>query len=406
MRTSSLGSFSLVAAQNFERVISSIRKNGEIDWAEVRNQFDIIHWDKLHFNSGSAGVMPKPVLDYTMDLMKSMNSMAPYEAWSGWSGIRRDILKRISSMVSVTPEELTLVRNTTEALNIIISGLELKKGDQIIAANHDYPYALNAVQNRAKRENLELVYVDTILPRDSQELVKAYTEKISPRTRVILATHISHREGHIFPVRELSEAISGSDIRIVVDGAHSFAHIPVDLTAMGCHYYASSLHKWLNAPHGNGLLYIKKEYQRELAGLFSSPVDHSGDISKYEHLGTRGFYQEIGISAALDFHERIGMQNKYNRLMELKNYWTGELRRNGKIRFHTNLDNQYSGAIASVSVEGKPAGAVLKSLNEDYNIHAKTVGSSWGSAVRITPNLFTDFSDLDKLIEAIERIAS
>lgn len=405
LKNTSLGAFYLPILEKFHSKLRSSHSDEGIDWEIIRSQFSIIHWDKINFNSGSAGVMPIPVQDHLIDLMKMMNSMAPYEAWSSWQEVREDSLFRLSQLLNAGQDEIRIVRNTTEALNNIIYSLKLNRGDEIIAARHDYPYALNALENRMLRDGIIIKYVDVLLPAETRTVIEAYKSLVSSKTKAILVTHISHREGHIFPIKELAEITNIKDIRLLVDGAHSFAHIPVNLKDLGCDFYATSLHKWLNAPHGNGLLYIRKEQTSELHSFPSSPLDQKGDIKMYDHLGTRAFYDEIGISASLDFNNHIGLDLKYDRLMELKAYWTAAVKKNPKVQFHTLLEKQYSGAIVTFSIEGVAADQVLRKLSDDHNIHAKTVSAAWGSGIRITPNIYTNTSELDRLINGINHIS-
>jgi len=384
--------------------MSTISNEGRIDWDGVRNQFPVVNWEKLHFNSGSAGVMPTVVSDHLKSLTDVMNHMAPYEAWASWQESMGNTRSRLAQMIHVETEELQFVRNTTEALNIIIYGLRLTSSDEVILGEHDYPYAINAWKNREARDNVKLKLIKYQLPETDDAIVEAYAMAITPRTKVMHVTYMTHRQGHIMPVRRLVELAQQHDIQVVVDGAHTLAHIPLDLSALECDYYATSLHKWLNAPHGTGLLYINKN---RIADLMPHPSSNQPDdtIFKYAHLGTRAYQQEVGISAALDFHDLIGSEQKYNRLQELKHYWTGQLLDNARMKWHTDLSDDKSCAVATIGIEGKSTSQVLKSLDQDYNIHAKSVGGSWGSGVRISPNIFTNFQDLDHLVKAINEIS-
>jgi selenocysteine lyase/cysteine desulfurase len=375
-----------------------------VDWEEVRNQFPIVKWDKLHLNSGSAGVMPTVVSNHLKELTDVMNQMAPYEAWGSWQDSMQNTRSRLAQMINVHTEEIQLVRNTTEALNIIIYGLRLAPSDEVLLCEHDYPYAINAWKNRESRDNLKLQILKFQLPDADDQILAAYAAAITSRTKVMHVTYMTHRQGQIMPVAKLVQLAKEHDIQVVVDGAHTLAHIPLDISVLGCDYYATSLHKWLNAPHGTGLLYVKEE---RVADLMPHPSSNQPDdtIQKYAHLGTRAYQQEVGISTALDFHGLIGQDRKYNRLQELKHYWTGQLLDNSRIKWHTDLSDDKSCAVATIGIKGMPTSSILKSLDQDHNIHAKSVGGSWGSGVRISPNIFTNFKDLDYLVSAITEIS-
>ena len=138
----------------------SIIGTSGVNWDEVRNLFPVSKWDKIHFNSGSAGVMPLPVQDHLIDLIKYMNQRAPYEAWNDWQVIKKENLTRLAHMLNTTAEEIQVVRNTTEALNMIIYGLPLEADDEVIVAEHDYPFALNAYENRATKDKIKIKFED------------------------------------------------------------------------------------------------------------------------------------------------------------------------------------------------------------------------------------------------------
>lgn len=376
-----------------------------VDWDSVRAQFPIIHWDHIYCNSGSAGVMPSPVLEYVLDLVRQMNSIPPYEAWKHWTATRNKNLSRLAAMLNVHTTEVQLVRNTTEALNMIIYGLPLKAGDHILYSKHDYPFAKNAWQNRASRDGIELIAVDFKLPDSDESILAAYQRAMTPQVKIIHCTHITHAQGHIMPIAALARLAHQNGAEVVVDGAHSVGQIPVDLAMINCDYFATSLHKWLNAPHGTGLLFVKEPL---IGNLYNHPSSYSetfDKIDKFEQVGTRAFQQEIGVSAALDFHEQLGSRAKYERLQVLKTYWTSKLQDLENVIFYTDFNQENSAAIVTFRIKNQPIRNCLKQLSETYRIHAKSVGGDWGGGIRISVNIFTSFDDLDQLVAAIRTMA-
>ena len=383
--------------------MSSCMANGYVDWEEVRKQFPIVQWEKLQFNSGSAGVMPAIVSDYLISLTKTINAMAPYEAWSSWQESMEETKRRLAKLINVDREELQFVRNTTEALNMIIYGLNLAPNDEVILCEHDYPYAINAWKNRASRDRIKLKLIEFELPNSDEAIINIYSKAITPLTKILHVTYMTHRQGHIMPVDKLVKLAQKHNIQVVIDGAHTLGQIAVDISKLGCDYYATSLHKWLNAPHGTGLLFVKNERITELMPHPSSNLNDE-TIVKYAHLGTRAYQQEVGIAAALDFHELLGSHRKYSRLQELKHYWTGYLKQNERIKWHTDLSDDKSCSVATISINGMSSSKATKILDQKYDIHAKSVGGSWGSGIRISPNIFTNFQELDQLVFAINEI--
>ena len=405
LKTSTVSGIGALWAQRLTTISRDVHlADNKIDWNAVRDLFPITNWDQIHFNSGSAGVMPIPVEDQFIALTKVMNRMAPYEAWGQWQDAHKVIMSRLGSLVSCSAEDLMLVRNTTEGLNMISTGLQLEKGDEIILAKHDYPYAENTWSNRSTRNELIIKRPNIQLPASEDEIINAYKKCISSKTRVMHITHITHREGHILPVKKLVALARKNGIIAVIDGAHVVGQIPLDIQDINPHFYTSSLHKWLNVPHGNGLLYVNPEATSRLIGYPSSNKSDLDNIKQFSHLGTRSFQLEIGIGAALDFHDMIGAQQKYERLQYLKHYWTSQLKNHPAITWYSNLSDTTSCSVVTIGLDGQSAGQVKSRLKREYNIHSKSVGIGKKGGVRISPNIFTNEEELDQLVQALKII--
>ena len=396
---------SLMWSSELYQMSHSIGHSGNVDWSYIRSLFPITQWEKIQFNSGSAGVMPTPVFDYLTGLMTKMNAMAPYVAWGEWQDIKAENLKRIARLIHVRPSQIAIVRNTTEALNMIIYGIRFSPGDEIVAANHDYPHALSALTNRAKRDRLKVNMVDMTLPASDDEVLEKYARAITKKTRLVLATYMTHREGHILPVRQLAQLAHDHDAELIVDAAHAIGQFEHNLSDLGADFYATSLHKWLNTPHGTGLIYARDEHLSALYPYPSSANDVQDDIVQFEYLGTRPFAHEIGVSASLDFHDMLDPQVKQKRLHELKLYWAEKVQQMPKVHLRTDLDPGKSCAVATFYIDGKGAGEILNLLDKDFDIHAKSVGGSPHSGIRISTNVFTGYDELDKLVTAIDTIS-
>jgi selenocysteine lyase/cysteine desulfurase len=190
-----------------------------------------------------------------------------------------------------------------------------------------------------------------------------------------------------------------------VDGAHSFAHVDFSVPDLGADYFATSLHKWLYAPIGSGLLYVKKDKIKNLYPLFATEQPLKDDIRKFEQLGTRPFFIEQAIGKAVEFHEMIGAERKEKRLHYLKNYWMEKVSQFPKVKIHTSLDPKWGGAIGIVSVQGKKSGDLDNYLFSQYKIHTTTIEWENIRGVRITPNVYTTLKNLDTLVQGIREFA-
>jgi selenocysteine lyase/cysteine desulfurase len=240
---------------------------------------------------------------------------------------------------------------------------------------------------------------------DENYLIKQYVKAFTPKTKLVHLTHIINWNGQILPVRQIADEAHKLGIEVIVDGAHSFAHFDFKIPDLDCDYFATSLHKWLYAPIGSGMMYVKKEKIRPLYPLFATDDPFKDDIRKFESLGTRPFFIEQAIGEALSYHEMIGSERKEKRLHYLKNYWMEKVKDIPKVKLNTSLHPKWGCAIGNVAVEGKKPGELDSFLFDKYKIH--TVGIEWENikGVRITPNVYTTIKNLDVLIEGITMFA-
>jgi selenocysteine lyase/cysteine desulfurase len=306
----------------------------------------------------------------------------------------------------VDSEEIALHRNATESLETIIFGLKLKAGDEIILSKYDYPNMINAWKQREERDSIKLVWVDPELPStDDTYLAQTYIDLMNGRTKLVHITHIINWNGQILPVRMIADAAQAKGIEVLVDGAHSFAHFQYKIPDLNCHYFGTSLHKWLSASIGTGMMYVRKDKIASLYPLFGSEPASKNDIRKYEALGTRPFFIEQATQKAIDFFEMIGAERKEKRLFYLKEYWTEQVRDIPGLNILSPTNPEHSCAIATISFTDKKPEELESFLMEQARIH--TVGINWHriQGVRITPNVYTSTKNLDRLVEAIHSFA-
>src|SRR6185295_4071435 len=269
-----------------------------------------------------------------------------------------------------------------------------------------YPNMINAWKQRELRDGIKLVWINLDLPsEDNDYLANAYIKAFTARTKVVLVTHIINWNGQILPVRRIADAAHSRNIEVIVDGAHSFAQFPFMIPDLGCDYFGSSLHKWLSACIGSGMLYVKKEKIGKIYPLFAAGDPKSADIKKFENLGTRPFFIEQAIEKAIDFYDMIGAKRKEDRLQYLKNYWMTRVKDIPKVQLGTSMKPGFGCAIGIVNVEGKKPSALEFFLMDNYRVH--TVGIEWENikGIRVTPNVYTTTKNLDVLVDGIEKFA-
>jgi selenocysteine lyase/cysteine desulfurase len=291
----------------------------------------------INFNNGGVSPAPKTVQDAMKRYYDYSNEAPSYYMWRILDQGRETLRKDLADIAGCSAEEIAINRNASEGLETVIFGLPLKSGDEVVAAKQDYPNMVNAWKQRELRDGVKVNWIDLELPsEDENYLVKQYVSAFTPKTKLVHITHIINWNGQILPVRKIADEARKRGIEVLVDGAHSFAHIDFKIPDLNADYFASSLHKWLYAPIGSGLLYVKKDKIKNTYPLFASDNPIKEDIRKFEHLGTRPFFIEQAIGKAVEFHQMLGAERKEKRLHYLKNYWMSRVKDIPKVKLSTS----------------------------------------------------------------------
>jgi selenocysteine lyase/cysteine desulfurase len=375
-------------------------------WSVIQRAYTV-NPDLIDLNNG--GVSPSPlVVQQAVARYNELSNEGPsYYMWGILDQGREPLRERLAELAGAQPGEIAIDRNSTEALNTIIFGLPLQRGDEVIGTRQDYPHMIEAYRQRAMREGIVYKQISFDFPiENDDQIVKAYEEAITPQTRLLHVTHMINWVGQIMPVRKIADMAHARNIEVIADGAHSFGLMDFKIPDLHCDYFGTSLHKFLSAPIGTGMMWIKAEKIEKVWPLVCAGEPHSPDIRKFEDLGTRSFPIEQGIGEAINFHEGIGSKRKEERIRYLKNYWASRVQHMPKVKLHTSLDARYSCAICGVSIDGMTPSALNQALFDNYKIH--TVGIVWEniSCVRVTPHVYTAIPDLDKLVKAIGEISA
>ena len=383
--------------------------NGTDDdfWNWVKESYTVSN-TPINLNNGGVSPQPKVVQEMHKQYLDLCNDGPSYYMWRILDQGREPLRTKLAELAGCSAEEIAINRNTTEALNTVIFGLNMKAGDEVVLSKQDYPNMVNAWKQREKRDGIKLVWIDLKVPsEDAEALVHQFTSAFTDRTKIVHITHVINWNGQILPARDIARKAHEKGIEVLVDGAHSFAHFEYKIPDLECDYFGTSLHKWLCAPLGSGMLYIKKEKIKDIWPLLSNDNPNSDDIRKFESLGTRNMASEMAISTAIDFHYTIGSKRKEDRLRFLKNYWAEKAEKMPGVKILTPLKPQYSCALAIFSIDGMTTGDLENKLLSKYKIHTSPIGWELGNihGVRVTPNVYTSTRELDILVNAIEEIA-
>jgi selenocysteine lyase/cysteine desulfurase len=237
-----------------------------------------------------------------------------------------------------------------------------------------------------------------------QDLLDRFARAITPRTRVIHVCHITNLTGQIFPVKDICRLGRERGLEVIVDGAHAFGHFPFTLADLDCDYYATSLHKWLFAPHGTGFLYVRKSKIRSIWPLMAAPASMDDNIRKFEEIGTHPAANHNAIAEALVFLETIGLERKAARLRYLRDRFLRRLAESPQVKVHTSFEPQMSCGIGNLQVKGVDSVALAKHLFDAHRIIVVPIKHDEFEGLRVTPCVYTTLDEVDRFAEAIERV--
>jgi selenocysteine lyase/cysteine desulfurase len=394
------------ALRNAEGIPPDELATEEEFWYYIQQSFTVSPY-LINLNNGGVSPAPKTVQDAMKRYYDLCNEAPSFYMWRELDKGREPLRKNLAKLAGCSAEEIAINRNSSEGLETVIFGLQLKAGDEVVAALQDYPNMINAYKQREMREGIKMVWINLELPSEDEDyLVQQYVKAFTAKTKMVHITHIINWNGQILPVKKIAAEAHKRGIEVVVDGAHSFAHFDFKIPDLDADYFAASLHKWLYAPIGSGMLYVKKEKIKTIYPLFATNDNPlKDDIRKFENLGTRPFYIEQAIGKAIEFHDMIGIERKEKRLHYLKNYWMEKVKDIPGIKLNTSMHPKWGCAIGNIGFPEKKTADLDSFLLEKYKVHV--VGIEWENirGIRVTPNVYTTTKNLDVLVEGIRAFA-
>lgn len=378
-------------------------------WAEVGRHFTV---DRSIVNLNNGGVSPAP--DFVQQAVQQhldLSNKAPsYYMWQVLEPQREGVRERLAGAFGCDPEEVAVTRNASESLQTLQFGMDLKRGDEVLATTQDYPRMITTFRQRERREGIVLKQFRIPVPcEDPAEIVRRYEEHITPRTRLILMCHVINLTGQVLPVKEVVAMARRRGIPVIVDGAHALAHLDFKISELECDNYSSSLHKWLFAPIGTGLLHVRREQIGGIWPLMAAADTQNDNIRKFEEIGTHPAANILAIAEALTFHEALGAARKQARLLYLRDWWARRLLQNGRVRLHTSLKPGLASGVANVEIEGIDPPALQSWLWTAHRIFTTTIvlrdektQELEFQGLRISPSVYTTLVELDRFCSAME----
>ena len=379
----------------------------EAFWLEVRAAYPRQE-PLLNLNNAAVSPPPLAVEQAVIDAYRLVSRNPDVNMWSRLDAALPGIKAELAQLIDCAPSEIALNRNSTEGLSTAVFGISLRAGDQVLISPWDYPSVRAGWLQRQEREGIEPITCQFGLLDDDEAIVAAYSRAITPRTRVIQLTHMYHWNGRVLPVERLCALARAHGIVTLVDGAQSFAQMPLSFRKLDCDIFVTSLHKWLGAPVGNGMLVVKESLIDKtwplLAPFDSLPLG----IDKFDHwnLGTYNSAIQAGIAPAIRLHRRIGVERIQQRLGELTQYWIELARDIPGFRLHTPVETGPLGAVTLFSVDGVDSRQLERVLREQYQVHAKYRRVLGIEGLRVSPHIYMRKDELDVFVDALKGAAS
>lgn len=374
-------------------------------WYEIQKSFTVTR-GITNLNNGGVCPSPRMVTEAFVHYTWEQEDCTAYTMWQILEPQAETVRSGLAEIFGCDREEVAITRNASESLEILLMGMDFRPGDEILTTTQDYPRMLTTLRQRELREKLSLKLISVpVAPDDPMKIAEAFERGITPKTKLILMCHVINLTGQITPVKAVCDMARAKGIETIVDGAHSFAHFNFRQPDLGCDYFGTSLHKWLYAPKGTGMLYVKRDRIEKIWPLMAAESKQATDIRKFEEIGTHSAAMKLAIGEAILFHNGIGAERKEARLRHLTKYWADQIRDIPNVRFHTSFDPRQSCGIANVEIAGVDPGALQSYLMNTHKIFTVAIVHDEFRGMRITPNVYTTLKELDRFAEVMADVA-
>ncbi len=408
----SLGSLTRMNAGIYQSIKSLNQKYIEdespdgVYWEELRNHFQLEN-RFIMMNNGTVGPMPKPVFNTLMRYFRTQVTN-PYDVYNFLPSFREDVRRKLAAFVNADPDEISFTSNTTEGINIVVNGLDMEKGDEVLVTSLEHPGHINPWRLKEKRFGIKVSEVPMpLFPGSVDEIVDAFAASITPQTKVISISHTVFVTGLIMPLKELSRLAHDKGLLILADSAHGIGMMNLDMKEAGVDFFMSSPYKWLGTPTGIGLLYVRKEVQDRIwPTIVSSGWDTTEGAAKLDPQGQRADAFLFALDEAMNFHNRIGRTRIEKRIKALAGYLKRELQKMPGVKVHTPLDPYLSAGLTAFSMANIEAAKLVDYMREKYNLVIRTAGNKNAGTlgVRVSTPIYVSFKEADLVLDGVRHL--
>ncbi|RAI91365.1 aminotransferase class V-fold PLP-dependent enzyme [Algoriphagus yeomjeoni] len=401
-----VGSGSIFSSgKSHAKSIADLDPNAADFWLQIRAAYKLKP-DYINLENGYYCFLPEETLENYIKHLRKVNYQASnYMRTVQWDNKAKSAAM-VAELVGASPEEVVLTRNTTESIDLIISGYPWKAGDEAIVSNQDYGSLLNMFELAERRYGIKVNRIDIpVHPENDEEIVAAYENAITPKTKLMMVPHIVNITGHILPVRKIADMAHGHGVEIMLDGAHAVGHFDFNMAELDCDYYGSSLHKWLSVPLGCGMLYVKKGKSTQIRPLLAPYELDQKTLLNLNHTGTHAVSTDLSMIDAVNFLNKMGSKRKEERLRYIQRYWSDQVRGLPGINVNTPKEPHRSCAIANVGLDAMSPGEMAKTLMDKYQIYTVSIDGAGVKGCRISPNVYTTEGEMDKFVQAVKEMS-
>jgi isopenicillin-N epimerase len=382
-------------------------------WKKIRDQF-MLSKDSVFFNPGTVGAMPRVVVEKMTDHLRYIGEHVADWAYkddnkeefiSGYNNLM-SIRTKVADLIHANAAEIAMTDNVTNGMSYIANGLTLQPGDEILTTNQEHSGGQSGFLLKEKRYGTVFKTVTVPKPaKNSQEVFDVIVKAFTPKTKVLMVSHMISGSGAILPVKELCAEARRRGIFTLLDGAQTVGHISIDVRDIDCDAYAGCFHKWMGAPAGTGFLYVKSDRMKDVWTTIASGRwdNHDDEGFRFTQRGTGNFPVLKGLEASLDFHNEIGPQKVYDRIKFLGLRLRSGLRKINKVKIYSPEEEAMCAGITVYNIQGMTGAQLQEEFWTRGRMRPRASGPEFG--VRHCTHIFNSEAEIDKALEIVTVLA-
>jgi selenocysteine lyase/cysteine desulfurase len=394
--------------RNLRPILAAVSPGAEGYWKLVAEQFPY-RPGKIMMNAANLCPAPRVVSDRVTELTRDEDSDVSFPNRAKFAAQLEESRTKVAEQLGVSADEIALVRNTSEANNVINNGCVLKPGDEVVLWEQNHPCNNVAWDVRAARFGFTVKRVSVpAAPKDPDEVVKLFEAAMTKQTKVLSITYISNTSGFRPPARQLCSMAHQRGAHCHVDGAQTWGFLNLNLRDIGCDSYAASAHKWLMGPKQVGVLYVRKERIAQIVpnivsvGWGLSTETTAKGARKFEALGQREDGSLSAVGTAVDFHRMLGFAEIEARTMVLAGALKTGLAKINRVRLVTPADPRLSGGVVVSQVDGfdrQKMAALVNDLYAKYGVAGAATGG-----LRLCPHVYNTMEDVEQALRGVREL--